>query len=287
MRTFLKRNSKIITFLGITFWLTVLTQLPVVWTGSIYAGGGALILAAMWSPGIAAMVTQLIFQKNLRHFGWCWGKTRFQFLSYIIPLTIIALVYGIVWLSGLGVLSTDGYALKVSKEFGIEPPLPFVLSVLVIATLGLAVNSIAALGEEIGWRGFLVPELAKKLTFKSTAIVSGLIWAVWHYPIIIWADYSKDIPAWFALPIVTVMFVGMSTVMAWIRLKSGSLWGAVIFHASHNLFIQAVFGQLTIKNEYTNYFASEFGFLSAIGYGCLAVYIYYVYRNKPVHNKTE
>jgi uncharacterized protein len=41
----------------------------------------------------------------------------------------------------------------------------------------------AATGEEIGWRGFLVPELAKILPFSGVALVSGLIWASWHYPI--------------------------------------------------------------------------------------------------------
>ncbi len=40
-----------------------------------------------------------------------------------------------------------------------------------------------AAGEEIGWRGFLVPELAKGLPFTAVALVSGIIWAAWHYPI--------------------------------------------------------------------------------------------------------
>jgi membrane protease YdiL (CAAX protease family) len=219
------------------------------------------------------LVTRLLFQKNLREFGWGWGKTRYQLLSYGLPFLIISVVYAVVWTTGLGEFSPDGYAAKVSKELGLESSLSLGLSILIIATLGLVANSAAALGEELGWRGFLVPELAKTNSFHGTAMISGLIWAIWHYPIIIWADYSQGVPAWYALPTVTVMFVGMSTIMAWIRLKSGSMWTAVIFHAAHNLFIQAIFGQMTTDLGNTNYFASEFGILAAIAYGCVASYL--------------
>jgi uncharacterized protein len=49
-------------------------------------------------------------------------------------------------------------------------------------TTGMFTGVAAAAGEEIGWRAFLVPELAKVLPFTGVALVSGLIWAAWHYP---------------------------------------------------------------------------------------------------------
>jgi len=54
--------------------------------------------------------------------------------------------------------------------------------ILVQATLGVLISCLTALGEEIGWRGFLVPQLASVTSFTKTALISGLIWAVWHYP---------------------------------------------------------------------------------------------------------
>ena len=57
-------------------------------------------------------------------------------------------------------------------------------SCVLTGTTGMARRaSPTATGEEIGWRGFLVPELAKVLPFTGVALVSGLIWASWHYPI--------------------------------------------------------------------------------------------------------
>jgi membrane protease YdiL (CAAX protease family) len=55
--------------------------------------------------------------------------------------------------------------------------------VVLTGTTGMLSGVAAATGEEIGWRGFLVPELAKALPFTGVALVSGLIWAASHYPI--------------------------------------------------------------------------------------------------------
>ena len=117
---------------------------------------------------------------------------------------------------------------------------------VVVATFGLVISCLSALGEEIGWRGFLVPELAKNFSFTKTALISGGIWALWHYPLILFANYNNSsAPAWFGLFCFTVMVLGISFAFAWLRLKSGSLWTGVIFHASHNLFIQNFFTPLT------------------------------------------
>ena len=116
------------------------------------------------------------------------------------------------------------------------------------------------LGEEIGWRGFLVPELAKRHSFAATAIISGLIWAVWHYPIFLLADgYSGGTPVWYYLPLFTLLLPAISFLWTWMRLKSGSIWPGVVLHAAHNTFIQQFFDPLTIDKSKTRYIAGEFG----------------------------
>jgi len=55
------------------------------------------------------------------------------------------------------------------------------------------------------------------------------------------------------------MIIGLSFAFAWIRLKSGSLWTGMFFHASHNLYVQMVFDQLTIDTGITEYITGEFG----------------------------
>jgi len=131
-----------------------------------------------------------------------------------------------------------------------------------------------ALGEEIGWRGFLVPELAKRHSFTATALISGCIWSLWHYSILIFADYNSGTPAWYGLTCFTLMVVGISFVFAWMRLKSASLWTGVLLHASHNLFIQQFFDPITIKTGRTKYVTGEFGAALAVASFLLAAYFW-------------
>jgi membrane protease YdiL (CAAX protease family) len=101
--------------------------------------------------------------------------------------------------------------------------------------------------------------LARRNSFTVTALISGIVWSVWHYPILLFADYNAGMPAWYGLLCFTVMVVGMSFVFAWMRLKSGSLWTGVLLHASHNLFIQDFFDPITPDTSPTKYVIGEFG----------------------------
>lgn len=131
--------------------------------------------------------------------------------------------------------------------------------------LGVVINMIAALREAIGWRGFFVPELYCKFSFTGTAIISSLVWALWHSPVILFSDYNNTgVSTWYGLVCFTLLVVGSSFTHAWLRLKSGSFWPAVVLHASHNLFIQAIFAPFTGDTGVTPYVIDEFGLGLAI-----------------------
>jgi membrane protease YdiL (CAAX protease family) len=229
----------------------------------------------MWCPGVAAIVTQLIFNRSLQGLGWKPGRGRYLLISYFLPLAYVVVTYGIIWLLGLGRFDPAALYRFVSQANG-PASTPFGVVgtyVVIMMTLGFLINCVAALGEEIGWRGLLVPELAKTTTFTKTALISGGIWAAWHWPVILSGEYnSVGTPVWFGLICFTIMIVGISFPFAWLRLKSGSLWGAVLMHAGHNLFIQALFNQLTSDTGITEYVIDEFGIglaLTALGIGYL------------------
>src|SRR5260370_4013672 len=107
-------------------------------------------------------------------------------------------------------------------------------------------------GEEIGGRGLFVPELYRWTTFGKTAVISGTLWAGWHFPILISSPFGLRLV--YELLCFTIMVVGMSFAMNWLRLRSGSLWTAVFFHASHNLFIQRILTPLTLDKRVTETF---------------------------------
>ena len=85
------------------------------------------------------------------------------------------------------------------------------------------------------------------------------MWAVYHYPILLFADYNAGTPAWYGLICFTLMVVASSFILTWLTLRSGSLWPAVIFHGSHNLFIQSILSPLTKNIGVTKYIIDEFG----------------------------
>ena len=183
-------------------------------------------------------------------------------MSYIRALLLYATIaYLFVWCTGLGGFPNHETMQQLSQRMGLRtsPVTSTVVYVLLVGTFGLVQSLARALGEEIGWRGFLVPELFKHMGFTGTALLSGVVWSCWHYPILIWGDYNSGTPTWYGLTCFTVMVVAISFVFAWMRLKSGSLWTGAILHASHNLYIQGIFTPLTRNTGKTAWFIDEFG----------------------------
>jgi membrane protease YdiL (CAAX protease family) len=162
------------------------------------------------------------------------------------------LVYGAVWLLGLGKLNLGA--------LGDNPSMVLLqnLTIRVLASVLLAV------GEEIGWRGLLVPQLHSMNSFARTALISGVIWGVWHIPLIIGGGYTSGAPTWYAVTCFMIHITGMSFAFAWLRLASGSLWPPALMHAAHNTLIQSVLDVITVDNGSTAYFTTEFGLGLAI-----------------------
>jgi len=252
----------ITVFLLITFLFSSIFYFLIIRSGHMGGGWGGYVAGLMWSPGLAALLTCRLLGRNLNTLGWNWGSGRYETIAYFIPLTYSALIYGFVWLTGIGTFFNKEFVAKVTQSFGLGP-LPDWLSVtlyfLFTATFAVIRDMATVIGEEIGWRGFLVPELAKRRSFAVTAAITGLIWAFWHYPIMLFADYKSDTPVWFYLPLLTIMLPFLTFVWTWLRLKSGSIWPCAVLHASHNTFIQSFFDPLTVHSRKTDYVASEFG----------------------------
>lgn len=231
----------------------------------------------MWCPGLAALVTCKYLGRDLSTLGWKWGNSRYQIICYLIPLAYGAVSYALVWLGGFGGFYNSQFVGLVSKDLGLGP-MPTWLTIpvyfLFTATISVIMDLATVLGEEIGWRGFLVPELAKRHGFAATAIISGLIWAFWHYPLLLFGDYHPDTPVWFYLPLFTLLVPAINFVWTWMRLKSGSLWPCVVLHAAHNTFIQRFFDPLTVYNKKTPYVAGEFGVALSVVSILMAVYFW-------------
>jgi membrane protease YdiL (CAAX protease family) len=228
---------------------------------TLSAGAGLYVSGIMWCPALAAMATLKINGRRLSELGWRWPQPKFALQSWFVPLLYASVTYAIVWLGGLGGFPNREFMTQLAMRMGLHasPGLSTILYVLLAGSFGLMGSLARALGEEIGWRGFLVPELFKTFGFTSTALISGVVWSCWHYPVLIWGDYNAGTPSWYGLSCFTVMVLSISFVFAWLRLKSGSLWTGAILHASHNLYIQAIFTPMTRNTGKTAWYIDEFG----------------------------
>lgn len=269
-------KKKIRFFLILVFTLVAFSYITIFLNETPEDSPGLILL--QWSPAIAALITLFVYQRNIRGLGWGWGKTRYQLISIILPFVITLIVYLAVWFSGTGLFYNHDYIEMIRIDMGGGIESDYLIMLIIVATnilLGWAVTGIFALGEEIGWRGFLLPELAKNMSFTRASLISGVIWAVYHYPLFIFIVAPElDLPWWFILPVATISGIGISVIVAWLRLKSNSLWTAVLFHAYLNIHIQGFFDQVTVKNDLSKYFSGEQGIFMAVAFTLVAFYFW-------------
>jgi uncharacterized protein len=254
---------EIIVFLALTVILSSLAYIPIIRAGSINGGQSRLSGLLMLAPGLAAIITYLVFERSLRPIGWHPGKVQYLILGLVIPVIYCLVEYGLVWLTGRG---------KYNGQF---PPdfLIFLLTMLFNGTL-------SALLEEIAWRGFLVPKMIKLTSFTKTAIITGLVWAIWHYPLIIFTNVRLgNTPLLYSLVCFTIFAIGVSFSTAWLRLKSGSIWTAALLHGSHNVFMLHVFNSLTTDSGGTWLLLGEYGEISAV-MGLLLAILFWSLRTR-------
>jgi len=237
---------------------------------SIYVG------LLMISPALAAFLTLKIKKRPISSLPWSLKNLKYVKFSYLIPLLYVSIAYVLLWLFGFANFMNPETITEWSNELGIaESNQPLVIAVMVILllTVGVVKNLGSTLGEEIGWRGFLIFELRKVMSFKALAIASGVIWAVWHYPVIN-LIYGRGENLLMHTSAFTIMIIGISVILAYFTFKSKSLWPAAIYHSVHNIYIQKLCTPLTISNENTAFWIDEYGFMIPIVTTVFAIYFW-------------
>jgi len=224
--------------------------------------GGYAVYAVMWCPTLAALVCCAVFRIDLASLGWSWRPSRYVAIGYITPVLYAFPVYVLAWIFIPAGFIYDTFAASEAKSWGLAdwPNLAlWVFAVPAQATIGVIRSLSSALGEEIGWRGFLLPRLVAVRGYNLGCLLAGLIWAAWHVPAILWVGYEAGTPKLYEIACFAISVVATTYILGWLRLRSNSLWPCAMLHATHNLFIQHIFDGMTASEGAVTYVTTEFG----------------------------
>ncbi|WP_308799837.1 CPBP family intramembrane glutamic endopeptidase [Agromyces silvae] len=243
----------VVVFVVISIGGAWLVALPL-WTsgeGLMHPLFTLIALAMMYTPALATLVVVLWVRRPaniprylgltpMRPAGRTWlfiaiGAVGFWVLAYASMLLGQAMGLIRLDLSGVSAITatieaTGGQAAAMDVS---------VIVAVNLATLPLItiVNSVAAFGEEIGWRGWLLPSL-RPLGTMPALLISGVIWGVWHAPLILLGyNYQRTDLAGVGFMVVFCVLVGI--LIGWLRLRSASVWPAVIAHGALNTAVSA------------------------------------------------
>jgi membrane protease YdiL (CAAX protease family) len=255
----------------------------------MFKGAGDSIAAVapmMYTPGLSAIITALLFKEKISAFGWRPGKIRFLLYAFFLPVIVSMIGYGLVWLTEFSEFTKEEVVnYRWAKMIGFELPAPFIVGFLSKMILASLIAIVFVLGEEIGWSGYLTPKLRKVCSIPCTSIIVGFYWAIWHFPAIIGGFYGHGTPLWASLPGFTMVLIGASFIRTTIVEQSKSLWAGVVLHTSHNVILMSIFREMSVRREYTDYLVSETGLLLGAVY-LLVAFVFLRFQSNPSDIKT-
>jgi membrane protease YdiL (CAAX protease family) len=224
----------------------------------------------MWTPALASLVARLTLREGVADVSFRIGDRRgwkAMFATLLFPTIIGLLAYGSAWALGLAqFVEPDGAMVELGRRLiGEEAPsavVVFTATLLVASTYGALFGVITAAGEEIGWRGYMLTRLIDA-GVPRPLLVSGVVWALWHVPLILAGSYAAG-P--FILLSAASFVVGVSatgTIIGRLRLQTGSVWPAIVLHAAWNSIIQGGFDPAT-RGESATLWTGESGLLVSL-----------------------
>jgi membrane protease YdiL (CAAX protease family) len=198
----------------------------------------------MWTPGLASLVCRAVLREGIRDVSFkLRGKHGLSMLAlgWLTPLAVGLVAYGAAWATGLATFAAPAGDAMLAHA---PPALRFAASVGLNLTLGVVFGALSASGEEIGWRGYMLTRLVDS-GVPRPVLLSGVVWALWHVPLIVSGLYAAGPHPVLSALLFAPNVVAAGYLAARLRLESGSVWPAVVFHASWNSLIQGSFDVFT------------------------------------------
>ncbi len=136
------------------------------------------------------------------------------------------------------------------------------------------VGTLFALGEEIGWQGFLHPQLETAMSPTRASIVTGSVYGIWHLPLLLLTNaYDTGGNRWVVAPIVVPTVTLAGPFYAVLRRRSGSIWSVAIAHRSFNTFIESIKMAAVTSSAALAYIAGKSGIATLVLVGVIAAIV--------------
>lgn len=229
---------------------------------------------AMWSPALARFVARSTvdraFRSTLPHHRWGDGGVLVILRPLAIPLLVYGAAYAIAWSIGVA---------QWSPGEGRWTTAPQIVANLAMNLAILAVyGTFTALGEELGWRGYLQPRL-DAAGVRYSLLVVWLVQLAYHAPLMIGAGYLDSDSLASTLLLFAVGDLPVTFLMAWVAYRARSLWPAVFFHSFHNTISQWLFPKFFIGDE-NQLVLGEGGILPMAGYVVVGLAVFIAMRQR-------
>lgn len=212
------------------------------------AGFTITLAVSMFAPLAAVWLAT----GSLRGVGWkpnLRGNIRWYLAAWFCPPLLCVLgaaLYFLIFPShfdGTGAAYLAALPPEAQQQFQAQAlPASFFILISALAAISYApfLNVIPCLGEEAGWRGFLTPHLTERFGRVKGTLLSGVIWGVWHWPVILFAGYEYGLAYWGAPVLGPLLFCVITTALGVLSSllyeKTGSIWVCALGHGAFNAF---------------------------------------------------
>lgn len=263
----------LLTYLLSTAIFSLYQFIPTMWFTLYFA-------IAMWVPGVVAIFIRraqgVAVQPSLY---LTWKSNRYVWLAAFTPMVLIAIIVSLNIVFTNANFLIDSQIVTAFNDLGVSPELH--IYALIGQTLingfiaGITINALFALGEEIGWRGFLQKELGFLGLWKSGLLI-GALWGLWHAPLVIQGyNFPQNPLLGVGMMILACMPLGL--IMSYFVQRSGTVMSAAFFHGVFN----AVAGLgIIVLDTYVDYIHNPFGITAIIVYSILALFLYILERRR-------
>jgi len=260
----MENQRKAFIYYGITLALVVIvaSSAPIL--------GEASLVVSMLTPTVATliMLTVIAPEGGIRKVLSLLGLDRAGLKGWPLAIAGPAAIH----LVGLVILSFAGLAVFTAPQM--TGSVGFAIFKILS---GLLIGTLFALGEEIGWRGYMLPRLLGRGVVPAMLLV-GFLHGVWHLPLMLTTDYYHNTGnPLLIVPLFLVTLTLAGVFFGFLRLWAGSVWAVAIAHAAANMAWEIITEMTQTKSALVlEYVGGESGVIMIVG---LAVFSFFIVRH--------